>query len=136
MIKLSKLTDYAVVVLAVMAQERGTVVSASALAEKTHLPEPTVAKVLKILSKHGIILSVRGTNGGYKLEKTADQIDMASVISAMDGPIALTACVDGSAGCCNLENSCPVKGQWDPVNMAMKQALGNVSLAQMIQTQR
>lgn len=126
------MTDYAVVLLADMAGRQGALVSATGLAESTQLPEPTVSKVLKLLAKNKIITSTRGINGGYSLSKTADQINMAHVITALDGPIALTACVDQSAEPCERANSCAIKGQWNPVNQAMQSALENVSLAQMI----
>ncbi len=133
MIKLSKLTDYAVVVLTEMARGQGKLCTASQLAEQTTLPEPTVAKVLKLLAKGGVVASTRGANGGYKLNHTPDQISIAAVVTALDGPVALTACVDGSDECCSHAGSCPIKGQWNPVNIAMKAALENVSLAQMME---
>ncbi len=135
MIKLSKLTDYAVVVLAQMALSRDDLHTAVFLAEKTSLPEPTVAKVLKLLARGGVIISTRGANGGYRLASAPDTITMAAVITALDGPVALTACVDGSDECCCHSVDCPVKGQWNPVNDAMKKALESVTLSQMIKQQ-
>ena len=135
MIKLSKLTDYAVVVLAQMALNRDDLHTAVYLSEKTGLPEPTVAKVLKLLAKGAVITSTRGANGGYRLASAPDTITMASVITALDGPIALTACVEGSDECCCHSVDCPVKGQWNPVNDAMKKALESVTLLQMIKQQ-
>ncbi|MCI5060943.1 MAG: SUF system Fe-S cluster assembly regulator [Alphaproteobacteria bacterium] len=132
MIKLSKMTDYAVVVLAEMALHAGVRMSASHLAQSTKLPEPTVSKILKLLAKHNLVISRRGVNGGYLLSKSPDEIDMAAVITALDGPIALTACVEGSKDCCEYKDMCAMKGQWNPVNMAMRNALRDVSLAQMI----
>lgn len=108
--------------------------TASGLATKTTLPEPTVAKVLKMLAKGGVIASTRGVNGGYKLTDTPDKISIASVITALEGPVALAACVDGNDDCCSHSAGCPIKGQWNPVNVAMRNALENVSLAQMIDT--
>jgi len=132
MIKLSKMTDYAVVILAEMATSKGQLMSASGLSNNTKLPEPTVAKILKLLAKQDIITSKRGINGGYSLNKTPDEINMAAVITALDGPIALTACVEQSAECCSFEDNCKMKGQWNPVNIAMQKALEDVSLMQMM----
>lgn len=134
MIKLSKMTDYAVVILAEMTSQNhdNCLLSVSGLSIKTKLPEPTVSKILKLLNKHQIVESKRGANGGYLLVKKPDDIDMASVITALDGPIALTACVDHSGQCCDRAKSCSMKGQWNPVNIAMQKALEEVSLAQMI----
>lgn len=132
MIKLSKMTDYAVVVLADMAGRNGMLVSATTLAESTKLPEPTVSKILKLLARHDIVNSVRGMNGGYSLNKEPDEITMAVVIAATDGPITLTACVDQSTECCDRASNCSMKGQWNPVNQAMQRALEDVSLLQMM----
>lgn len=131
MIKLSKLTDYSVVILAAMAQGHGALMTASGLATASSLPEPTVAKVLKLLARGAVISSVRGANGGYVLERAPEEISIASVIVALEGPVVLTECV-GSGGACCHEKTCSVRGQWDPVNEAMRIALENVSLAQMI----
>ncbi len=136
MIKLSKMTDYAVVLLADMAARQGVCLSAAGLAESTKLPEPTVSKVLKLLAKQDIVVATRGINGGYSLKKTPNQINMAHVVTALDGPIILTACVDQSDECCARAPHCTMKGQWNPVNKAMQTALQNVSLAQMIAPQK
>lgn len=132
MIKLSKMTDYAVVILASMAQERGKRLSAAVLAEKTGLPEPTVAKILKILAKEGIITSERGVNGGYALNKAESEIAITGVIQAMDGPLAIASCVDGHDGCCAHESTCSIKGRWSPINAAIQKALDGVTLADMV----
>ncbi len=132
MIKLSKLTDYAVVILAEMSAGEGKLQTASGLSEKTGLPEPTVAKVLKLLARGELITSSRGVNGGYALSKVPTEINMASVIAALEGPVQLTSCVDGTDECCSHAGSCSMKGKWNPVNDAMQKALENVSLAQMI----
>lgn len=132
MIKLSKMTDYAVVILADMAERKTEQTSAAMIAQSTKLPEPTVSKVLKLLARQNIINSARGAAGGYSLNKTPDQINMAHVITATDGPIALTACVDESTECCERAQNCSIKGQWNPLNRAMISALENVSLSEMM----
>lgn len=132
MLKLSKMTDYAVVVLADMAKRQGQLVSATTLAEGTKLPEPTVSKILKALAKHDVVASTRGMNGGYALGRMPSEINMADIITALDGPITLTACVDESTSCCDRADNCTMKGQWNPVNQAMQNALENVSLQQMM----
>ena len=126
------MTDYAVVILADMAGRNGNLVSAGTLASSTNLPEPTVSKILKLLARHDIISSTRGMNGGYALNMKPEKINMALVIKATDGPIALTSCVTQSAECCDRAHSCAMKGQWNPVNQAMQSALEGVSLLQMM----
>ncbi len=134
------MTDYAVVILADMAErqnaEKIEQTSATVIAQSTKLPEPTVSKVLKLLARQNIINSTRGAAGGYSLNKAPDQINMAHVITATDGPIALTACVDESTECCDRAQNCSIKGQWNPLNRAMISALENVSLSEMMRGTR
>ncbi len=132
MMKVSRLADYAVVVLVALSRSEDGLMSASDIAGKTGLPEPTVAKVLKLLAKDGIVTSIRGATGGYSLDADIEQISIAKIVKAVDGPIALTACVEGSMGSCDYEGCCAVKGRWSPVNAALHKALDDVSLADMI----
>jgi FeS assembly SUF system regulator len=130
MLRLSKLTDYAVVVL-VRLSHADTVQTSPGIAAAVGIPEPTVAKVLKTLAASGLVASQRGARGGYRLMRKLAAIPVADVIAAVDGPIALTACVDGTTGCCESENLCPMRGRWDPVNEAIQQALASITLADM-----
>jgi FeS assembly SUF system regulator len=131
-LRLSKLTDYAVVVLTRLDDAaEGSVLTAPGLAQATGLAEPTVAKVLKILAHAGLVEGRRGALGGYRLTKPLADMPLIEVITAMDGPIALTACVDNSFGVCETEDSCPVRGRWDPVNEAIRRALTGISIADL-----
>ncbi len=140
MLRLSKLTDYAVVVLVRLAEgERlhglsggmSPVQTSPCIAAATGVPEPTVAKVLKALAAAGMVVSQRGAHGGYRLSKPLQAIAVADVIAAIDGPIALTACVDGHPGTCDVESVCAVKGRWDLVNDAIHAALSSITLSDM-----
>ncbi|WP_428487956.1 SUF system Fe-S cluster assembly regulator [Rhodopila sp.] len=130
MLRLSKLTDYAVVVLVRLSRLDG-VQTSPGIAAATGIPEPTVAKVLKILAGSNLVTSQRGARGGYRLNRTLSNIPVADVIAAIDGPIALTACVDGSATECESLGLCPMRGRWDPVNDAIRTALSLITLADM-----
>jgi len=132
MIKISKLADYSVVILSTMSTHSHDLMSASTVSELTKLPEPTVSKVMKLLSKAQIIQSTRGINGGYSLIKDPERITMESVITAIDGPIAITACADGAEPDCSLSHSCSLRGRWDGVNAALRSALETVTLADML----
>ena len=132
MIKISKLADYAVVVLGAMDSAGIKLLSASQIAAQTNLPEPTVAKVLKALAGGEVVLSVRGVQGGYRLARAPQDIDIASVIMAVDGPVSLTACVEGSTDSCSYAVTCPVNGRWNAVNDAVRFALQSITLADMI----
>lgn len=131
MIKLAKLTDYAVVTLSAMVERDGILLSAVQLAEITTLPEPTVSKVLKMLAKGGVINSVRGAHGGYRLAEMPEDITILDIIEAIEGPVALTACIEGSHENCAIVKMCGTKGRWDLVNTAVKTALENVTLRDM-----
>lgn len=132
MLRLSKLTDYAVVVLARLDDsEPGGVLTAPGLASATGLGEPTVAKILKTLAHAGLVEGRRGATGGYRLVRPLAEVPLTEVIAAIDGPIALTACVDNAVGCCETEGRCPVRGRWDPVNEAIRRALSGISIADL-----
>ncbi len=134
MLRLSKLTDYAVVVMVQLSRQTsgGTGVStAPCLAQATGIPEPTVAKVLKALAAYGLVSSQRGARGGYRLARALSAVAVAEVITAIDGPITMTACVDGATGGCEAQTCCPIRGRWDPVNDAIRATLSSITLDSM-----
>lgn len=130
MLKLSRLTDYAVAALVRLGTAEG-VETSPGIAAGIGVPEPTVAKVMKALAGHGLVISTRGARGGYRLSKSLADIPVSEVIVAIDGPIALTSCVEGAAATCENHSLCPVAGRWDPVNEAIRNALSHISLADM-----
>ena len=129
MLRLSRLTDYAVAVLVRLSRAEG-VATTPGIAAAIGVPEPTVAKVLKALAQARLVASQRGARGGYRLARNLAEIPVADVIAAIDGPIAITSCVDGAAGC-ESQMLCPVAGRWDPVNHAIRAALTAITLADM-----
>lgn len=131
MLRISKLTDYAVVLLAQMVGREGKIATTASLSQVTGLPHPTVSKVLKRLTKTGLLAAQRGAAGGYTLARAADDISVADIITALDGPIAMTDCAQGSHQSCQIEKLCPINGHWNRVNKAVRQALECVSLADM-----
>ena len=130
MFKVNKLTDYATVVLIEIARSN-VVRSSQHLSVRTGIPLPTVAKLMKSLSKAGLTQSQRGASGGYILGRGPGDITIADVIQAVEGPIALTACADTSEEHCSIESVCPVQGKWNKVNTAVRAALSEVTLADM-----
>jgi FeS assembly SUF system regulator len=132
MIRLSKLSDYAVVVLSQLATRPGEQMSACELAHVTSVPEPTVAKVLKLLSRQNIVMSTRGVNGGYAMHRAPNEITVKELITALEGPIALTECVTNSADSCVIETLCPMRGGWQKVNDAVHAALNSVMLSDLL----
>ncbi len=133
MLKLSRLTDYAVAALVRLSAAEG-VETSPGIAAAIGVPEPTVAKVLKLLAGQGLVSSTRGARGGYRLGRPLASINVAEIITAIDGPIALTSCVEGATGMCESQTLCPVAGRWDPVNAAIRTALENITLADMAQS--
>ncbi len=130
-LRLSKLSDYAVVLLSELGTApEGAVRNVSALALATGIAEPTVAKVLKLLAASGLVVSQRGPHGGYRLARALTETAISDVIDAVEGPIALAACVEHAGGC-EHECTCRVRGRWDPVNMAIRRALSEITLADM-----
>lgn len=132
MLRLSKMADYAGVVMVQMAAQPEQVHTASSLSHALELPKATVAKCLKTLAKHGVLTSHRGVNGGYALARTPKDISIAEVITAMDGPVQLASCTNGHAGDCQIEQTCPMRGGWDGINADIYNMLRNRSLADMV----
>ena len=132
MLRVTKLTDYATVVLGVLAEAPGEVLSASGLAERAGLETTTVAKVLKPLATAKLVQAYRGASGGYRLARPAHAIRLVEIVEAMEGPLAMTEC-SVTAGQCSLERSCNTRAHWRRINDVVADALGRVSLAEMIQ---
>ncbi len=130
MLRVTKLTDYATVVLTVLASAHETVLSASALAERAGLEAPTVAKVLKPLAQAGLVQAFRGAAGGYALARPAGAISLVEIVEAMEGPLAMTECSIHD-GHCGIEQSCGARANWRRINDVVADALRRVTLADM-----
>lgn len=131
MLRISKLTDYAFIVLGHMARGRAGVYAAAELAEGTSVALPTVSKVLKALTRAGVVRSLRGVRGGYALNRPAHETSVAAVIDALEGPIAITECTAADHRC-NQSDACQTRGNWDLINRAIRSALESVSLADLV----
>jgi FeS assembly SUF system regulator len=131
--RLSSLADYAVVMMSAAARHCGGVarINATTLAGETGVPLPTVQKLVSRLSSAGLIESSRGTGGGFRLSRPAAAISLADIIEAVEGPIALTSCVETGRNDCVHEVKCQVRPHWNAVNEAMRGALAGVSLASL-----
>lgn len=131
MIKLSRLSDYGIVLMTQLARRPGVMTTAPELALTSGLPVPTVSKVLKLLAQDGLLGSQRGTKGGYMLGRPAAEVTVADIIRALEGPIALTECTDAEGGSCEIEPSCPTRTNWRRINDAVIDALEGISLSEM-----
>lgn len=132
MIRLNKLTDYAVVLLTELAARPDAVSSASALSGATRVPEATVGRVLKMLARAGLVRSERGATGGYALTRAPERITVVEIITAVEGPVSLVECLDPGESQCGVEAFCQMRGRWDAVNGAIQRALGGLTLADMM----
>jgi FeS assembly SUF system regulator len=130
-LRIGKLTDYSIVLLSCMAKEQGHTVNARGLAESTGIGQPTVMKLLKIMTAHGLLHSVQGRGGGYRLARPARQIPLTEIIEAVEGPIALTEC-NLDSGDCGIQHQCNTRPHWMHINNAIREALNGVTLEQLI----
>jgi FeS assembly SUF system regulator len=131
MLRISKLTDYAVV-LATHLASCDEAHSVRDLADETRIPQPTVSKVLKALARGGVVESQRGVNGGYKLARSPNDIAILEVIAALEGPVAVTECTDDTAeSSCEHEGRCGVRANWHRINRAVQEALSAIRLSDM-----
>lgn len=131
MIRLSRMADYGVVVMTYMAMRAHRTQTTHQVAVATGLPEATVGKLLKVFAREGLLESHRGVHGGYELTRAAEDVTVADIVTAVEGPIALTLCVDDHPGSCDVESLCPMRGGWNRINSALREALEGVSLAAM-----
>lgn len=131
--RLSNLADYAVVLMSAAARQCGSVpLHAGLLAEQTGIPGPTAQKLVSGLARAGLLVSTRGTGGGVRLARPAAAISVADIIEAVEGPIALTSCVEAGRHDCALEGNCKVQPHWSVVNGAVRGALAGISLASLV----
>lgn len=130
MFKISKLADYATIILSLLARVYGVKYSATGVADETGIPLPTVSKVLKLLNEAGLVVSKRGVNGGYQASRAAADINLKEIITAIDGKPAITECTYDNQNCaCQL--SCGMKSNWEVVNQRLLRVLADLSLADM-----
>src|SRR5690606_15627503 len=131
MIRISKLTDYALVIMAQICNTPLDLVQAADIADKTQISRPTAAKVLKILAKNGFLESTRGATGGYKLRGSPDTISVANIIQAIEGPLAIMQCALGTQDC-SIYNSCTISTPWSKINQVIVTALDTIKLRDLL----
>ncbi len=131
-LRIAKLTDYALLIATAMAEQPERRFSASELAAEVHLEPPTVSKVLKLLAKAGAIRSFRGAQGGYQMDHSPEKVSVADIIVAIEGPIGMTECSQHK-GLCSQESRCRLRRHWRRISGAVGDALGAITLADMLQ---
>ena len=131
MLRLNRMTDYAILVLGVLHGRPGELLSSAQIAHHAQLTQATVAKIIKALSAADLVATSRGNKGGCQLAMPATAISIAQVIEAIEGPIALTACVEGADDPCAVQQGCFMSGSWNHINGAIRAALDVVSLSDL-----
>jgi FeS assembly SUF system regulator len=134
MIRLSKLADYGIVMMTHLAREGSRQAATHDIALATHVPVAMASKILKLLARADLLVSRRGAHGGYELARSPRDITVAEVIEALDGPIAITSCVDHGPADCVIESMCLARTNWQQINDAIRDALGGISVEQMAKT--
>jgi FeS assembly SUF system regulator len=132
MIRISRMTDYGIALMTRIVQDWGEAGSFSSrdLAKDLGLPQPTVSKLLKSLTRADLLVSQRGANGGYELALPPEEISLTRLIDVLEGPIAMTVCsIDDAESSCDLESNCMLSGHWKWINRKIMEALGSVTLA-------
>ena len=130
MLRLSKLTDYGIVIMSHMAKYADRAQTASEVAVNLGIAQPTVSKILKALTRKGYLMSQRGSKGGYYLAVQANDISVTDLIDSLEGPLALTEC-SYQVGLCRQEDSCSIRDHWLLINQAVRYTLDGITLAQM-----
>ena len=127
MLRISKLADYATLIMSHLAQDTAKLCSASLLANSLGLSQAVVSKILKILGRAGLVHSVRGAEGGYRLARSAQDITLAAVVSAIEGKMAVTECCS-QRSVCTLDSSCTTKNHWKNINNVIYSTLERVTI--------
>jgi FeS assembly SUF system regulator len=122
------MTDYAILVLGALAHRHGETLASGYLAELTGLAQPTVAKVSRMLFAADLVETQRGVRGGYRMTKALALISLVEIVEAMEGPIAVTDCVEGAQDPCGTSHCCFMSNHWNHVNLAIRRALMDVTL--------
>ena len=132
MLRISKLTDYGIVVMAYLASHQDFTQNAKQIAQNIYIALPTVSKLLKLLTRQGLLNAQRGVKGGYSLAHPANSISIAKIIAALEGDLALTEC-SHKKGHCVVEPRCAIRNHWQIINKAIETSLNKITLAEMTQ---
>lgn len=133
MLRITKQTDYGIVLLTRMAAEPERQLNAPELAAEVQLPLPTVSKILKLLARDGLLVSHRGVKGGYSLAQPPERVTVAAIIASLEGPIAMTECIDDGPDECLQEGHCAAQANWQVINRAIRGALEGITLRDMVE---
>jgi FeS assembly SUF system regulator len=131
MLRMSKMTDYGIVLMTRLAMNPNSQHAAAELSVQVEMPLPTVSKILKQLTRARLLVSSRGAQGGYSLARPPEAISVAEIITTLEGPIGLTECVS-TPGECGQEGHCSTRAHWERINQAVYEALNDIKLSDMV----
>jgi FeS assembly SUF system regulator len=131
MLRITKQSDYAIVLMTHIASAEDRWLNASELASAAGLPQPIVSKILKLLTRGRLLESQRGVKGGYSLARSATEITVTEIIEVLEGPISVTECIEESPRECSQEAFCRVRGNWQRINHVLREALSGITLEEM-----
>ena len=134
MLRIKKMTDYAVLILSNLAMHEDFL-TAKEIASATHISLPTVKKLLKKLNKKGLVNSRQGVLGGYTLHTDAKTISIALLLNALEGNLSLTQCASESDKC-SVEDFCQIGNAWQLINQRVFASLDDLTLMDLIKPQR
>jgi Rrf2 family protein len=118
MLMLSKKVEYGLIAVLHMADlAPGTVITAKDISEQFNIPGELLGKVLQALVRGGLVASVQGAHGGYRLARSLDGVQLGDVIEALEGPVFLTKCQEDPAQCGQF-HTCTIK---EPVHLLQEQ---------------
>ena len=131
MIRITRQTDYGILILSQLASEpKDAIHAAKDVAKRSGIPLPMASKILKALARAGLLVSHRGVKGGYGLSGPASAISIADIIQALEGPFGITECSFNPGGC-EQESCCPVRTNWQRISVAVRDALDRIPLSDM-----
>ncbi len=134
LLSLTRKTDYALVALADLARRSPKNASARQIAERLGIPLPMLTNILKELTRSGVLSSTRGPSGGYTLARSSDEITLAQVLDAVEGPSRLVLCCEEQTGIqnCDLEKNCQTKAPMRKLHHMLQHFLSQVTLADIV----
>lgn len=135
MLRISKLADYGVSLMVFLAQHDNQTFNSKAIAQATHIALPTVSKLLKKLALKGLLESMRGTSGGYKLKKDAALITIADIIQSLETQYGITECTEHGSNC-QLQNICNMKRHWQIINNTIYATLAAITIASLVDSSK
>ena len=135
MLRITKMTDYAVLILANLALHDNKLLTAKEIASETHISLPTTQKILKKLNRKNLVISKQGASGGYSLDPETKKLSVATLLERLDGDLSITQCSSNDDQC-EVEDFCNIGNAWQMINQRVQWALNDITLGDLIHPTR